>query len=276
MDSEKKSQNNNINGYIWKSNKVLDGNNKYIQLEKKLVLMTEYELYEAYNHCKTMLFNKDILKPGRYLVLDIIAEQKDKCGAELFLRFVDQKNNISRFNLLNMIKEFLDKNKEIFKNYKPLVSDMFSNIPNEYSKISLTVLMDACLDRLGTFNKKQLTRTFILDHGIWLTPSESKDLYEINENGIIRDRLEIIREKLDVKPVEKLFINSKGLNFTQMRAMMNIKPYKKYIDLTTIQLETLRYKVLFNLEETIKRHITSWEKRMEEIEEVVEFKGFRL
>ena len=76
--------------------------------------------------------------------------------------------------------------------------------------------------------------------------------------------------------IETLYINSKGLNYTQMRAMLNLKPNKKYMDLTTIQLETLRYRILFNLEETVKKHISDWEVRMTEIESVATFKGFKL
>lgn len=135
------------------------------------------------------------------------------------------------------------------------------------------MIIDGCLDRLGTFNKKHITRTFILKQGIWLTPAESK---ELAESGETRDRLEVIRERLNIKDIEKLYINSKGLNYTQMRAMLNIKPNKKYMDLTTHQLETLRYRILFSLEETVKDHIAAWEKRMEEIESVAEFKGFKL
>ena len=86
----------------------------------------------------------------------------------------------------------------------------------------------------------------------------------------------MIRERLSLKDVEKLYINSKGINFTQMRAMLNLKPNKKYMDLTTVQLETLRYKMLFNLEETVKSHINSWEKRMEELELVANYKNFKL
>ena len=85
-----------LNSFIWKGNKTLDAAGKYKQSEKKLVSMTEFELNECYDHCKTMLFNKDNINPGRYLVLETIADQKDKCGAELFLRYVDQKNNLSR------------------------------------------------------------------------------------------------------------------------------------------------------------------------------------
>lgn len=265
-----------LNSFIWKGNKTLDAAGKYKQSEKKLMTMTEFELNECYDHCKTMLFNKDNINPGRYLVLETIADQKDKCGAELFLRYVDQKNNLSRFTLLGMITEFLKNNNEVFKNYKPTVGDMFSSIPNEFIKIPLNLLVDGCLDRLGVFNKKHITRTFILKQGIWLTPTESKELVEEELTGEVRDRLEVIRERLSIKELEKLYVNSKGLNYTQMRAMLNIKPTKKYIDLTTAQLETLRNRILFNLEETVKDHILAWEKRMEEIEMVSNYKGFRI
>ena len=265
-----------ITNFIWKGNKVLDASGKYVQTEKKLTAMSEYEINECYDHCKTMLFNKDIQNPGRYVVLETIADQTGRCGAELFLRYVDQNNKLSRFTLVGMINDFLKLNKEAFKNYKPLVKDMFSGIPDEYSKIPLNLIMDGCLDRLGTFNKKHITRTFILKQGIWLTPTESKELVEVDENGANKDRIDVIRERLNIKEVERIYINSKGLNYTQMRAMINIKPNKKYIDLTTMQLETLRNRILFNLEETVKDHIAAWERRMEEIEMVAEFKGFRL
>jgi len=61
-----------------------------------------------------------------------------------------------------------------------------------------------------------------------------------------------------------------------MRAMLNIRPNKKYMDLTTMQLETLRYRMLFNLEETVKEHIAAWERRMEEIDLVADYKGFKV
>ena len=261
--------------FIWKSNKTLDKNGKYQQSEKKLLDMSEIELNCCYNHCKTMLFNRDSQNPGRYLVLEIISDQKDRCGAELFLRFLEQNKNMTRFTLLGTINEFLSKNREVFKLKKPILEDVFSSIPTEYEKLPLSLIVDGCLDKLGAFNKKHITRTFILKHGIWLTPAEVKDLTE-TEYSETTDRLSLIRERLSLKDVEKLYINSKGINFTQMRAMLNLKPNKKYIDLTTAQLETLRYKMLFNLEETVKNHISSWEKRMEELELVANYKNFKL
>lgn len=265
-----------VNTFVWKGSKELDSNGKYKQSEKKLVSMSEFELNECYDHCKTMLFNENPQNPGRYGVLTIIADQKDRIGAELFLRYVEQNTTLTRFTLMESINEFLKNNREAFKNYKVLVEHVVNNTPPEFAKIPLSIVMDACLDRLGTFNKKHITRTFILKQGIWLTLQESKDLIEYDSNGSIKNKLDVIRERLNIKDVEKLYLNSKGLNYTQMRAMLNIKPNKKFIDLTTSQLETLRYRILFNLEETVKEHINAWETRMAQIEQVVEHLKFKL
>lgn len=267
---------NDINTFIWKGNKELTANGTYQQSKKKLISMTELELKECYDHCKTMLFNQDIQNPGRYLVLDLISDQKDHCGTELFLRYLEQEQDIKRFSLIESLNGFLTLNKEALKGTKPTMNIAINHIPNEFEKLPINLVIDGCLDKLGTFNKKHITRTFILKQGIWLTPAESKDLIEYDVAGDIIDRLEVIRERLNIKDIEKLYINSKGLNYTQMRAMLTIKPNKKYIDLTTMQLETLRNRLLFNLEETVKNHISSWELRMEEIEMVSDFKGFKL
>lgn len=265
-----------INSFIWKGHKVLDETGKYKQSEKKLVNMPEAELLACYDHCKTMLFNRDSQNPGRYIVLELIADQRDRCGAELFLRHVEKENELSRFSLMTSLTEFTAKNKEAFKQIKPTIGVAFSNLPNEFQQIPLGLIIDGCLDRLGAFNKKHITRTFILKQGIWLTTAESKDLLEYDATGAPVDRLLVIRERLNIKDIEKLYINSKGLSYTQMRAMLNIKPNKKYMDLTTLQLETLRNRILFNLEETVKNHITSWERRMEEIEMVAESLSYRI
>lgn len=264
-----------IHSFEWKGMKVIDENGKYKQESKKLVDMTTSELGSCYDHCKKMLFNKEPQNPGRYLVLELIAEQKDKCGAELFLRYIDQNHGLSRFSLMNTLTDFLSKNKAVFKDVKPLLKDMFSSIPSEFENLPVGLIIDGCLDRLGAFNKKHITRTFILKQGVWLTPTESKELLSGEHNQEI-DRLKIIRENLGIKDVEKLYINSRGINYTQMRAMLNLKPNKKYVDLTTNQLETLRNRILFSLEEEVKNHIISWERRMEEIEMVAEFNNIKL
>ena len=265
-----------VNSFVWKGSKQLDATGKFKQSEIKLMAMSQQGLRDCYDHCKTMLFNKDSQNPGRYMVLELISNQRDRIGTELFLRYVEQKHTLTRFTLLGSINEFLVNNKEALRNYKTLIGDVINNLPNDYTKIPLNLVIDGCLDRLGTFNKKHITRTFILKQGIWLTPAESKELLEYNDDGTIRDRLEVIKERLNIKDVEKLYINSKGLNYAQMRSMLNIKPNKKYVDLTTSQLETLRYRLLFNLEETVRQHILAWERRMEEIELVINAKEYSL
>jgi len=264
-----------INSFEWKGVKVLDNDGKYKQESKKLVDMPRSELGTCYDHCKKMLFNKDSQNPGRYLVLEIISDQKERCGAELFLRFLVEKHDMSRLSLLSNTTTFLNNNKVLFKDVKPLLRDMFSSIPNEFETLPLSLIVDGCIDRLGAFNKKHITRTFVLKQGVWLTPTESKELLQ-SESNPTKDRLEIIREHLGIKDVEKLYINSRGINYTQMRGMLNLKTNKKYSDLTTIQLETLRNRILFNLEEEVKNHITAWEKRMEEIELVADFNDIKL
>lgn len=269
-------KNLDITTFVWKGHKVLDESGNYKQVEKRLIDMSPAELKGAYEHCKTMLYNKDPQNPGRYVVLEIIADQKDRCGAELLLRYIEHQSEIGRFSLIGAINTFVANNKEALKQIKPVASLLYSNLPDEFQKIPLDLMIDGCIDRLGAFNKKHITRTFILKQGIWLTTAESKDLVEYDFEGNLVDRLEVIRERLNIKEIEKLYLNAKGLNYTQMRAMLNIKPNKKYLDLTTIQLETLRNRILFNLEETVRGHIASWERRMEEIEMVVESKEIKL
>lgn len=262
-----------INSFVWKGEKELDASGRYKQPEIKMINLSQEDLQKYYDHCKKMLFNQDPSKPGRYLVLERIPEQRDRCGAELFLRYLEQNKGMSRFSLLGSINEFQKNNREILKTWKPTIEDVFANIPEEFGKIPLYLVIDGCLDRLGTFNKKAITRNFVLKQGIWLTPTESKELME---EGSGKQRLEIIRERLNIQDVERLSINSKGLNFTQMRAMLNIKQDRKYMDLTTTQLETLRYRILFNLEENVKEHIAFWERKMEELEIIANYRGIKL
>lgn len=269
-------KNVNVDNFVWKDEKIKDENGKYKQTEKRLISMSESELKKCYEHCKTMLFNSNSSNPGRYIVLDNISDQKNKCGTELFLRWLEQERDTKRFTLSEMLTDFFNNNKELIKDSKLTINNIFSGLPSEYNTLSLTNIMNGCIDKLGAFNKKHITRAFVLRQGIWLTTQESKDLVEYDELGDVRDRLEVIRERLELKDVEKVYINSKGLSYNQIRAMIQLKPNKKYSELTTNQLETLRYRVLFNLEESVKSHIASWEQRMEELELVAEHLSFKL
>jgi hypothetical protein len=267
---------NGLNTFVWKGNKTIDENGRYKQSEKRLIDMSENELKLAYEHCKIMLFNGDAKNPGRYSVLKLIEDQRNKCGAELFLRYIETEKNITRFRLLELINGFLNVNKESLKNIKPNIGLVFSSIPNEFELLPVDNIIDGCLDRLGIFNKKHITRSFILRQGIWLTAAESQDLLENSDPNEKSDRISLIRNRLNLKEIERLYINASGLNYAQMRAMMTLKPNKKYIDFTTLQLETLRNRILFSLEEDVKKHITAWETRMSQIEKVTEHLNFKI
>jgi hypothetical protein len=256
-----------INTYTWKGAKVLNSEGVYEQTEEKLINMSVYNLRNCYQHCIMMLFNKDSRNPGRYLVLDMIEDQINRCGVELFLRYLEKEHDSTRSALISIINKFLSANKEVFKDTIPVLSHMYSGLPKEFEELSINLVLDGCLDKLGAIVKKHITRTFILKQGLWLTAAEVKDFPAKDP----KERLELIRETLGLKEVEKLYINSRGINYTQMRAMLNLKPNKKYRDLTTVQLETLRYRILHELKNSINIHISFWEKRMEEIEEVAEY-----
>lgn len=264
-----------INSFVWKGQKKIDDNGTYQQDEKRMVDMSEEELKSAYAHCKTMLFNRDPHNPGRYFVLEIVSDQRDRCGAELFLRYAEQKGT-SRITLISSINEFLNNNKEAFANITPTMDLAFQKLPDEFRDIPIELVLDGCLDRLGAFTKKHITRAFILRQGVWLTPLEAKDLVEKDQFGNVMSKLDVIRERLNIKDVEKLSINSKGLNFTELRAMLSLRPNKKYRELTTMQLETLRNKILFILEETVKKHIDDWQGRMLQLEKVAKYKNIKL
>lgn len=266
-----------IKSFVWKRAKKLDENKKYIQDEVNLVDMNQSELKDAYTHCKTMLFNNDYNNPGRYNVLSIISDQKNRCGAELFLRYMNQEKGFSRISLVSAINEFLQQNKEALSSVStPSLDVMFKNLPDEFKGVPLDLIIDACLDRLGVVNVKHITRSFILRQGIWWTASEALELDDTDIFGKPKDKLEIVRERLNLKEIEKLNRNPKGLNFTEMKAILSVKPNKKFRDLAGVQLEVLRNKILFVLEETVRYHINSWEERMLQIEAVVAYKGFKI
>lgn len=269
-------ENSKLNSYVWKGQKEIDANGKYVQNEQRMVDMTEQQLNGAYDHCRTMLFNKDSRNPGRHLVLNLISDQRDRCGAELFLRDIKTEKGIDRFSLVMPINVFKGNNAELFAQSRPTLDLAFQDLPDEFRQVPIDLVLDACIDRLGAFNKKHITRAFILRQGVWLTPSEAKDLTEKDENNQIIDKLTVIRDRLNIKDVERLSINSRGLNYTELRAMLSLRPNKKYADLTTVQLETLRNRILFVLEESVKNHITAWEERMSQIEQVADNLGIKL
>lgn len=274
---------NNVKSFIWKGAKEIV-NGVVNQTEIRLYDATPEQLQSFLNHCYSMLYSSDKVNPGRYTLLDIIEEQREKCNAELYLRYLEnlympgERPKYPRFLYLQDIKNSLNLNKEILPKdkWKDVTIEVLTNgIPEEFRSLTIDTVLDACLDTLGQFDKKHITLNFLAKMGLWFTPEDMKNLTEKDESGKNRDRLEVIKERLGLKASTKLHVDPKGLNYSEFRAMTTLKS-KKYSDLTTDQLVTLRNKVLFRLEDIVNEHVTSWENRIDQILKVADARNITL
>lgn len=269
------SKKNDINSFIWKGRKQ-EVNGEVIQEEIRLVDATEEQLKTFYAHCKSMLYNQDRQNPGRYILIDIIKDQIERCNCELFLRWLEQEKGKPRFNFLSDIRAILDNNRDTITDTKNVpISAIVGGCPDEFKDLSISLVMDGALDRLGRMNRQHITKTFILKQGLWFQPQELKDLTVKNEDGTTRDRLEVVKERLGLKQSVNIFITPKGLSYTQLRAMIMLKN-KKYSELTSDQLKTLRNVVLFALIEECNFHISQWEDRIEKLRKIADYLGYTL
>lgn len=264
------AKNNDTKSFVWKLARKSDGT----QEEIRLVDATPEQLNTFYNHCKSMLYSTDKLNPGRYTLLEIIGEQRRKCNVELFLRKLEQGSICAdnkpypRHLYIQDLRAYMNAHKEDFpsnelKNIS--IAACTGGLPREFERISIEEVLDGGLDQLGYFDNKHITFSFILNMGVYLTPVEMKEFDEKDKDGNTRSKLEVIKERLNIKNTVRLTVKPAGLNFNELRAMVNLKP-KKYSELTTDQLIVLRNKVLFKLENEVMFHIEQWEERIRQIE----------
>lgn len=271
---------NDTKTFVWKGPKRIV-NKKYEQDSMKLIDASEEQLNKFYNHCRKMLYNNNRENPGRYVLLDIIQEQRNNCNVELFLRYIENnsykadptRRGIERHEfygmmLGKMMEQGIDK--EEWKNIK--VSQIMS-APTEFDSLTLDKIMDGCLDLLGSFNRSHLTLTFLTGLGLWFTEQEKKELNDSKNKNL--DKLDIVRQRLNIPVNIQLRLSDTGLSFHELRAMLTLKN-KKYSDLTTEQLVTLRNKVLYRYDSVVRQHIYQWAEKMRQIELVAEEKGFKL
>lgn len=273
------AKNNDVKSFVWKLARRADGSQEEIQLMNA----TPDQLNQFYKHCYSMLYSTDRLNPGRYVLLDIIREQREKCNVELYLRklkdgtFTNGESYPRHLycqdvlNCIRMNKEHFPQNE--LKNIS--ITAITGGVPKEFSRLSIDSVISGCLDTLGNFDNKHITFSFILNLGVYLTPEEMKEFNEKDKDGNTRSKLEVIKERLNIKPSVRLIVKPTGLNYTELRAMLNLRS-KKYSDLTTDQLITLRNKVLFRLEQEVNFHIEQWEERVRQIELVAQTKGIVL
>jgi hypothetical protein len=270
------SKKTDIKNFIWKGEKK-EVNGVMMQEEIRLIDADEKQLKKFYNHCMSMLYNQDKQNPGRYLLLDIIKDQIARCNCELFLRWLEQEKGKPRFTFLSDVRTILDNNKDSIPDTNNIpISTIVGGCPDEFKDIPISLIIDGCIDRLGYFNKQHITLSFILKQGLWFTQQELKDLTEKNEDGTTRDRVEVVKERLSLtKPNINIYITPKGLSFAQLKAMTSLRS-KKYSELTTDQLKTLRNIILFALSDEVRFHIGQWEARVSQLDEVAKFKGITL
>lgn len=277
------NKDNNINLYKWKGPKETV-NGERVQKVIKLVDATPEQLNEFYKHCQSMLYSTDINNPGRFVLLDIIKDQRERCNTELFLRFLENayltsdRMKIQRFTYMNSIHTFMENNRDKFPKDKLgniLITSVTKGVPDDFSSLTIDYVLDGCLDRLGSLNRKHITLSFITKLGLWFTPQEKKEFNdEANKTG--KTPVDIVKERCGLNNLINIKINPKGLlNFKEFRAMITLKN-KKYSEMTTDQLLTLRNKVLFALEEEVSFHARSWIERMKQIEEVCEARNINL
>lgn len=274
------AKNNDVKSFVWKFARKSDGT----QEEIRLMDATPEQLNSFYKHCKSMLYSEDKLNPGRYVLLNIIEDQRRKCNVELFLRKLESGSICAdgkpypRYLYLQDIRSYMDANKESFpveERDNISIASVTKGLPREFERISINEILDGCLDRLGILDVKHITFSFILNMGVYLTPAEMKEFDEKDKDGNTRRKPEVIKERLNIKPTVRLTIKPTGLNFNELRAMINLKP-KKYSDLTTDQLMVLRNKVLFRLEDEVQYHIEQWEEKIRQIKLVAQEKGIEL
>lgn len=274
------AKNNDVTSFVWKLARKSDGT----QEEIKLVDATAEQLQHFYDHCMSMLYSHDKLNPGRYVLLNIIEEQRKKCNVELFLRKLESgaicadNKPYPRHLYIQDLRAYMNAHKSNFpsnelKNIS--IAACTGGLPREFERISIEEVLDGGLDQLGYLNSKHITFSFILNMGVYLTPAEMKEFEEKDKEGNPRSILEVIKEKLNIKNTVRLTVKPTGLNFNELRAMVNLKP-KKYSELTTDQLTVLRNKVLFKLEDEVMHHIKQWEARIDQLQKVAEIKNIEL
>lgn len=257
-----------IENYIWKGNKIRV-NKEVIQNTYRLLDCTEDQLRQFYAHCNLMLYNSSKEKPGRYPLLNIIQDQRDRCNTELFTRWLESQGT-PKFKFLEALTIFLENNKKVIEDPKTFIVDKaMSGCPAQFAGIQIGLVVEGCSQMLGEFNRKHITLAFILKQGLWFTQEENKELTQAFESGDYASKLDVVKERLKLRNNINFYLTPKGLSYTQLRSMTTLRS-KKYQDMTSAQLLLLRDRILFSLEQEVKKHISQWELKQKEILEVAE------
>lgn len=268
---------NSFSNYIWKGEKIKD-KDEITQKSEKMIDMTPERLKECYAKCEKMLHNTDPEHLGRYKVLEQVDDQINKCNVELLLRFFENAylhNNRTptrRHSLWISLREMMANNPEITDWTKVPITLVSNDVPNEFQNVYISDVLEGCLDKLGAFDKRHLTMTFITKMGLWFTKQEENEL-KGNSNV---ERLRSAKERLRLPDKLPLRISEKGLSFHEMRAILVLPKKQKYSDMTTEQLVTLRDKVLLRFQREVDGHIFSWKRLQRQLLQVAASKNIEI
>lgn len=266
---------NDITTYVWKGPKV-NGE----QQEIKLVDATFEQLQKWYNHCQQMLYNDDVKNPGRVTLLGIVQDQIQRCRAELLIRWLMAEKQYSNTRCLEDLRKLISNNKEILtqeviKTYP--ISNLMDGLPIDYQRVPVKLVMDACLDLLGTMDNQHITLNFIIKMGLWFTTREmQKDLYRKDpETGKARNRLDVVKEELriNLRPNQYLRVCDTGLSFAEFKAIYTMQR-DKFSNLTSEQLKLLSNKILYRFQIQCEEQAKQWQTKSEEICKVASEKGW--
>lgn len=262
---------NNVTSYIWKGPKVKDSEGIVSQTVVPLLEASEEQLQTFYEYCNTMLYNTNPKNLGRVPLLESIAEVRDRCGAELFYRDPEIRKD-SKFVVVDTLRTKVKNEGLIQAEVKDTLLGNVLAVKSEFAKLPLNLIIEAGLDQLGRFDNSNLTFRFLIRQGIWLVKGEKKEYITLKKN----EKLAKIKDTLKLKQDIMLNINPvTGLSISEMKTALTISS-RKYSDMSTDQLQLLRTKLLYALEDNIKLHISQWEMRKEQILEVAEIKGFNI
>lgn len=260
------SKKNDINSFVWKSSNGID---------VRMMDMDADALRKAYSHANSMLVSTNRWTPGKLVIRDTLHRTWDECNVELFKRFMIHESNVG----FTTNKDLLDYILAAKKQYNAVDSDnitaIITGVPTVYERITIGDLLNACFDKLGTFNKKLLSDKFILSQGIWLTDDEKKDLTEYDSDGVMRKWLDVVKERLFLTNV-RLRIDQKGLSYSEFRSLIQMDKLPKISALPTSTLRLLRDKILLLLDGDLNYHIDRWTDIMSQLEKVAEYKGITL
>ncbi len=259
---------NSLENLVW-----IDRNGEKV----KMMEANSGDLKKFYNHAHEMLYNTDPKNPGKYKVRENIKKLWDDCNVELFVRHLLHECDTpikTKRDILDFISQKRDEAGKDISHES--ISMLFNGLDPIYEKITIGKLMDECFDKLDVLNRRMITDKFILSQGVWLTDDEKVELTERDENGVMRNRLDVMKERLSLDPNIMLRISPTGLSFAEFRSLVQLSAVPKISTLPTIALQTLRDKILLLLDNDLNYHIDKWTGIINDLLRVAEARNIQI